>query len=94
MSFWIQHPDLEYNDQNHLYLWKGKEKRSVTSVLSSVATKKVVNGIAHWKPVGFDSRWVGEDETASNFGSAFHKVWVKSFSRATHRNILMFYRRG
>jgi hypothetical protein len=70
MSFWLQYPSLTFDEVAHKYSWNGKEKRGVTSVLSSVATKKGEN----WVPVGYDTKWFRGDETASNFGTAFHKV--------------------
>jgi hypothetical protein len=60
-----QHPRLVFDEKTHTYLWDGVKKPSVTGILSSVA----VNG----KPIA-DTRWFGEDDTARNFGHAFHKM--------------------
>ena len=75
MSYWIQYPKLQFDEENHVYTWCGIQKRGVTGVLGSVATKVIdQKGFIDWKPVGFDDRWLRGDSTAADFGHAFHKV--------------------
>jgi hypothetical protein len=70
MSFWLQYPKLQFDEEKHVYTWLGTPKKGVTSVLSSVGTKKD----GYWKPIGFDDSFLRGDTTAADFGHAFHKV--------------------
>jgi hypothetical protein len=74
-------PDLKFDENGHVYTWKGRIVPSVTQVLSSVGVRvkmpelqgEDVEYKGEWIPVGFDDRWI-KDDTAAQFGSAFHKV--------------------
>lgn len=70
MSTWLQYPDLTFDEDKHLYLWRNRPIKSVTQVLSSVGTR---DRKGNWSPLGFDDRWI-RDTTAADFGTAFHKV--------------------
>jgi hypothetical protein len=69
MKPYIQHPNLLFTDDGHRYTWKGVDQRSVTGVLSSVATK---NKKGEWVPLA-DNRFC-KDKTAADFGEALHKA--------------------
>ena len=66
-------PQLTYSEDIHEYRWYNKPVVSSTQVLSSVGTKTIRNGIELWNPIGFNDRFLS-DETAANFGKAFHKI--------------------
>lgn len=70
MGYWLQYPDLTFDEDKHLYLWRKRPVKSVTQVLSSVGTRDKNN---NWSPLGFDDRWI-RDTTAADFGTAFHKI--------------------
>jgi len=74
-------PDLKFDERTHTYTWIGRVVPSVTQVLSNVGVRireAVLDNDniyykGEWVPVGFDDRWL-QDDTAAQFGSAFHKV--------------------
>jgi hypothetical protein len=74
-------PDLKFDERSHIYKWRGRDVPSVTQVLSNVGVRireAVLDGDGtyckgEWVPVGFDDKWL-KDDTAAQFGSAFHKV--------------------
>lgn len=62
-------PGLTFDETNHVYRLNGEVLPSVTQVLSSVGTRK---GAEFWKAIG--SSDFACDETASAFGTTFHKI--------------------
>jgi len=71
--FWIQYPNLTFDETTHSYFWHNRPVIGVTTVLSSVGVKTEKDGAEIWKPVGFDDRWI-RSNIGSRFGSAFHKI--------------------
>lgn len=71
MSYWIQHPDLTFDPENHIYRWKGCERPSVSKVLESVGVLDQKSGF--YNPIGY-GHFAKQDVDIANFGSAFHKI--------------------
>lgn len=71
MSYWLQHPDLTFDPEEHKYLWKGSERPSVSQVLESVGILNRKNGF--YNPIGY-GHFAKQDINIANFGSAFHKI--------------------
>jgi hypothetical protein len=66
-------PGLTFDNESHKYHWNGLRKPSVTGIIGSVGTKRVVDGREMWvslAPMFGDT----EDRTAADFGTAFHKI--------------------
>lgn len=74
MSYWIQYPNLEFDEAAHKYSWCGRRAIGSTTLLSSVGVlqERKADGAEFWKPIGY-SRFA-HNETASNFGLSLHKV--------------------
>lgn len=76
MSFWIQYPDLLFEEEKHEYSWKGRtDYPSVTELFDCVGTRKKQtkkNEYRKFRPLGIPDECKKEEH--SIFGRAFHKI--------------------
>ncbi len=70
MSYYIQHPDLSFDEAFHRYLWRGQVVQGTTSVFDRVGYRK--NSESAWHPVGCPD--IAKSNIASSWGSAFHRI--------------------
>lgn len=70
MSFWIQYPDLIFEEEFHRYFWKGVQVQGVTQIFDRIGIRK--NDQEPFYPIGCPD--FCKSETASDFGSAFHRI--------------------
>lgn len=75
MSFWIQYPDLIFEEDKHIFRWRGEKRNGVTSLYDRIATRKwdeEKNDWGYWAPIGIPD--FCKSKEASNWGSSFHKI--------------------
>jgi hypothetical protein len=70
MSFWIQYPNLTFDEEKHIYRWNGKEVPSVTQLFDRVGVRN--DDKSPWGPLGCPE--FAKKEHDAIFGSAFHKL--------------------
>lgn len=70
MSFWIQYPNLQFNEKTHVYTWNGRVVPSVTQVFDSIGYRK--NDTLQFNPIGCPD--FAKRQHDADFGNAFHKM--------------------
>lgn len=71
MSFWIQYPHLTFDEESHVYDWKGRrDYPSVTKPFDCIGFRK--NDEKPFRPLGCPDE--AKKEEYSTFGKAFHKI--------------------
>jgi len=70
MSFWIQYPNLAFNEADHRYTWNGRQVPSVTGIFDSIGFRS--DDKKPFVPMGCPD--FAKREHDAVFGKAFHKM--------------------
>lgn len=70
MSFWIQYPDLTFDEKEHRYAWQGRPVPSVTGIPDSLGFRK--DDTKPFHPIGCPD--FAKKQADADKGNALHKI--------------------